>query len=142
MIDMPFVVAAGGHLPTRGHEDDAGLDLYISQRCVIEPGEFQDLPTAVSGALPAGYWGLLTGRSSTLRNRGLLVHPGVIDVGYRGELFVGVMNLTSETVVVEPGVRIAQLIPVPMPEQLVQARAVEQLPDGSRGDNGFGSTGN
>lgn len=142
MIDMPFTVAAGGRLPTRSHADDAGLDLYISRHCVIEPGEFQDLPTAVSGALPDGHWGLLTGRSSTLRNRGLLVHPGVIDEGYRGELFVGVMNLTPETVVVEQGVRISQLIPVPMPSFQVQPREVEQLPDGSRGENGFGSTGN
>lgn len=138
---MPFKVGPDGTLPTRGHQFDAGMDLYVSRTVVIPPHEFVDIPTDVAGALPDYYWGMLTGRSSTLRKHGLLVHTGIIDQGYRGELFAGVMNLTDEPVEVKKGYRIAQLIPVPMPRSTIDPVEVVDLPEGERGDAGFGSTG-
>lgn len=138
---MPFKVGPSGKLPTRGHKFDAGLDLYVAQDVVVPPHEFVDIPTDVAGALPNHHWGLLTGRSSTLRKHGLLIHTGVIDQGYRGELFAGVMNLTDKPVRVKAGDRIAQLIPVPMPRSIVEPIRVDELPAGERGSAGFGSTG-
>lgn len=138
---MPFIVGPRGFLPTRGHANDAGLDLYVSEDVVVPPHQFVDIPTDVAGALPEGFWGLLTGRSSTLRKHGLLVHMGVIDQGYRGELFAGVMNLTDEPVTVHRGDRVAQLILVPMPDCQLTPYRVDRLPDGDRGSDGFGSTG-
>lgn len=140
-VVMPFIVGPDGKLPTRGYSTDAGLDVYTSQQVVVPAGEFVDVPTDVRGALPDGFWGMLTGRSSTLRNHGLLVHTGVIDHGYLGELFVGVMNLTGGDVVVHKGQRLAQLILVPMSPQVVLPQEVEQLPTRERGNQGFGSTG-
>lgn len=138
---MPFKVGPDGTLPTRGHQFDAGMDLYVSQDVVVPPHEFVDIPTDVAGALPDYHWGMLTGRSSALRKHGLLVHTGIIDQGYRGELFAGVMNLTDGPVTVHKGDRIAQLIPVPMPYATVTPMRVADLPEGERGDAGFGSTG-
>lgn len=128
-------------MPTRAHEDDAGYDIYVAEKTVVSAHSFADVPSGVCVELPEGHWGLLTGRSSTLRNRGLLVVQGVIDQGYRGELFSSVWNLTDHDVVLEEGDRAAQLIFVPnatAQTRLVQADVLSPSP---RGTNGFGSSG-
>lgn len=132
----------GGILPTRAHDTDAGADLYCSETVVIPAGEFMDVPTAVHCKLPNMSWGLLTGRSSTLRTKGLLVYQGVIDQGYIGELFAGVQNLKPFDVVVERGSRLAQLIAVPLMGPLKPVE-VDRAALGSttRGQAGFGSSG-
>lgn len=129
------------HLPQRAHHDDAGFDLVTTERVVIPSGRFADLPTNIWVALPRGWWGLVTGRSSALRKHGLLVHSGIIDAGYRGELYAGAFNLSDRTVYVEPGQRLAQFIPVPLPPPQVEFIADGPPPPGSRGAAGFGSTG-
>lgn len=125
--------------PARAYAGDAGWDLYVSEKVVIQPGAFADVPCGVACALPHGTWGLLTGRSSTLRSRGLLVHQGVIDEGYRGPLYAGVFNLGRHVALVEAGSRLAQLIVVPM--HVHHARMVNDLRPGTRGTAGFGSSG-
>lgn len=131
----------GGQLPTRGHVGDAGFDLYVSERTVVLPGEFVDVPCGVSCELPDGHWGLIIGRSSTLRNRGLMVTQGIIDHGYRGELFAGVWNLRGQESVIQAGDRVAQFIVLPLiADQLVPVQVAE-LSEHSRGTSGFGSTG-
>lgn len=134
-----WVVGDGGKLPTRAYGDDAGWDLYTRGTHTLDPGTFFDVPTGVSCQLPERTWGLLIGRSSTLRKRGLMVSQGVIDYGYRGELYAGVWNLTDEPIKVEDGERLAQLI-------VHHTRGeggvvVERLDDHPRGMNGFGSSG-
>lgn len=128
-------------LPTRGHADDAGLDLYVTRPAVIWPHTFTDVHCGLAAQLPAGTWGYLTGRSSTLRTRGLLVNPGVIDCGYRGELYAGCWNLTDEPVRVEAGERLAQLVLIDNATERYNPIQVEALGDHPRGANGFGSTG-
>lgn len=98
-------------LPSISNKGDAGMDLYVSQDTSILPRSFVDIPHGIRVAFPPGIWGRLTGRSSTLRTRGLLVNEAVLDTGYRGELFTGVWNLTDKTVIVKTGERIAQLVP-------------------------------
>jgi dUTP pyrophosphatase len=127
-----------------GHPGDAGIDLYVRGRLgqtyyEILPHQFVDLPAGCSVALPEGYWGLITGRSSTIRQRGLMVTQGVIDNGYRGPLFAGVWNLTSRPVRVAVGDRVAQLIL--LPTWAGRVALVDELPDTMRGTDGFGSTG-
>lgn len=129
-------------MPIRAHSDDAGWDLFVSQEVVVPPHGFLDVPSGVSVELPNGYWGLLTGRSSTIRKRGLLVVQGVIDTGYRGELFSAVWNLTSEAVKIARGERIAQLILLPnATAQSVLVRHEGDLAGSERGFGGFGSSG-
>lgn len=138
---MPTVVSEGAEAPRRGYADDAGLDLVVSEARTIAPGEFVDIPCGVSVELPGWSFGMITGRSSTLRKRGLMVNQGIIDAGYRGPLFAGVWNLGDVDVKVEAGERIAQLLVLHNGTRLVEVEQVESLGEGSRGHNGFGSTG-
>jgi len=130
-----------GTEPTRAHDDDAGLDLYVHGNYTIEPGEMADIDLNLSIKSPPGTWTLLTGRSSTMRNRGLLVAQGVIDPGYTGPLYATVYNLRKEPVVVFHGDRIAQLIVFANWTESVQPVRVDQLPETARGSKGFGSSG-
>ena len=130
------------YIPTRANHDDAGLDLYVSANVTIEPHSFVDVPTNTAVHLPAGTWGYLTGRSSTLRKKGLLVNPGVIDAGYTGELYSGVWNLSDMPVHLESGDRIAQLVILPNLTQTLSPVKVEEFSSaGTRGERGFGSSG-
>lgn len=131
----------GGQLPTRHYSDDAGLDLVVNSDTKIETASFADVPCGISIELPSHTWGLIKSRSSTLRQKGLLVHDGVIDPGWRGELFAGVWNLTGEAVVVRAGERIAQLILHTNVTAMYEPVEVLELGPSERGENGFGSTG-
>ena len=65
--------------------------------------------------------------------------PGLIDAGYRGEIRVVLLNTDlREGFVVEPGMRIAQLVVLPVPE--VQLVEMDELPESERGVRGFGSS--
>lgn len=133
--------------PIKGHSDDAGFDLYVSRETVIPPNSFVDVPSNTRMLLPEGTWGYLTGRSSTLRTKHLLVNPGVIDRGYTGELYSGVWNMSDTEVTLKEGERIAQLIILPNPSEdmavvrLMNDEFVHKARQSSRGHNGFGSTG-
>jgi dUTP pyrophosphatase len=130
-----------GTEPTRAHDDDAGLDLYVQGEYTIQPGEMADLDLNLSIKSPPGTWTLLTGRSSTMRNRGLLVAQGVIDPGYTGKLYATVYNLRREPVIIAHGDRIAQLIVLPNLTQFIEPVLVAELPETKRGGRGFGSSG-
>lgn len=135
-----LVIREGAPLPRRAFDDDAGIDLACALPSILRPGEFRDLETQVlASQLPPGYWGMILGRSSTLRKTGLHVPTAVIDPGWRGPLYVGVWNLTQQDVKVEAGNRLAQLILIPNhPTQVVQ---VDTVADHPRGEQGFGSSG-
>lgn len=144
--DLPVKIlstrALGTKLPTRAYPDDAGLDLYVSDDHTIPPGQFVDVRSTVIGIeLPEWSWGFLIGRSSTLRKKGLLVNPGVIDAGWRGGLFAGVWNLTDRPVVVKAGERLAQLILIENATRRVSPVEVSAVRESDRGTSGFGSTG-
>lgn len=139
----------GAPLPTKGYDDDCGFDLY----CHIDKdrwmggtqgvgrGEFADIDCGVAIELPPGIWGLITGRSSAIRKRGLLVVNGIIDTGYRGRLFMPVINMGQNPVFIEHGERIGQLILMQNMSLGVEIRAVDFLSPSARGEKGFGSTG-
>jgi dUTP pyrophosphatase len=129
-------------LPTRGHPGDAGLDLYATEEAHIGPGERWGVGTGIAVEIPPGHAGLVLPRSGLAREHGItLVNgPGLIDAGYRGEVRVLLLNTDpAETVRIEAGARIAQLVLTPV----VIAEPVEAtaLSESSRGDGGFGSTG-
>lgn len=140
-MDLRVKVGEQGNLPTRQYDDDAGFDLYVSEDVTVHPGEFADIPCGVSAELPQGTWGLITGRSSALRARGLLIHSGVIDGGYRGPLFAGAWNMTSQPVRVRQGERVAQLIVMYNTTRRVTPLRVDELSHSPRGERGFGSSG-
>lgn len=128
-------------MPIRAHSDDAGFDLFVAADTTVPAHGFADVPSGVHVQLPNGYWGMLTGRSSTIRKRGLLVVQGIIDTGYTGELFSAVWNLTDKNVLLEQGDRVAQLIILPNSTANSVLRRVDGLGATSRGGAGFGSSG-
>ena len=138
LFGRPGVGSLDGLL-SRAYPGDAGFDLFCREEHWIGPGESVDIPLGVRVQLPGGWWGLLTGRSSTLRKRGLLVAQGVIDQGYRGPLYAYVRNMTEEMVRVRDGERLAQLVPLPLFPGTIEL--VEDLEDHERGVSGFGSSG-
>lgn len=127
--------------PTRAHAADAGLDLYIpeGQGCLVRRGAVYTINLGVRVAIPGGYYGQLTLRSSAGR-KGLTIPNGVgiIDPGYRGDLKLLVSAL-AEPVLVAAGERICQLIILPLTPVNAEVGVVDTNTD--RGQGGIGSTG-
>ena len=133
-IPAPFYATPGS----------AAMDLHacLDEPVTIAPGELVSLPTGIAIALPsAGYAALVFARSGLGVKHGIALSNGVgvIDSDYRGEIQVGLTNLSRVPYTISPGDRIAQLAVVPV----VQARLmpVEDLDETGRGSGGFGSTG-
>jgi dUTP pyrophosphatase len=130
------------HLPRQAYAGDAGLDLAACERLTLQPGERAVVPTGVAVAIPDGYAGFVQPRSGLAARHGLSVvnSPGLIDSGYRGELRVVLLNTDRrEPFTIEPGMRVAQLVILPVPA--VELVEVEELPDSAeRGARGFGSS--
>jgi dUTP pyrophosphatase len=128
-------------LPARAYAGDAGLDLAACERVELGPGERAVVGTGLAVAIPHGYAGFVQPRSGLAARHGLSVvnAPGLVDSGYRGELRVVLLNTDrSDPFVVEPGMRIAQLVVLPVPElELVET---DELPESERGVRGFGSS--
>jgi dUTP pyrophosphatase len=129
-------------LPAQAYEGDAGLDLAACERVELPPGERRVVGTGLAVAIPEGYAGLVVPRSGLAARHGLTIvnTPGLIDSGYRGEVKVILLNTDSgKAFVVEPGMRIAQLV-------LIEAAAVQivevaELSASQRGTAGMGSSG-
>ena len=131
-------------LPQFATPGSAAMDLRacIDRPVTIRAGERTVVPTGLAMALPsADYVALLFARSGLGIRKGVCLSNGVgvIDSDYRGEIGVGLVNLSQEAYTVQPGDRIAQLMVVPVERPTVSL--VEDLDDTSRGSGGFGSTG-
>ena len=128
-------------LPSQAYPGDAGLDLAACERVELGPGERAMVGTGLAVAIPEGYAGFVQPRSGLAARHGITIvnTPGLVDSGYRGELRVVLLNTDArETFVVEPGMRIAQLVVLAVPG--VEAVEVDQLPESERGVRGFGSS--
>ncbi len=142
MIELAIQrLRADAVVPSRAYSGDAGLDLAACERVELGPGERAMVGTGLAVAIPDGYAGFVQPRSGLAARNGITIvnTPGLVDSGYRGELKVILLNTdTSEPFVVEPGMRIAQLVVLPVPElDLVE---VGELPESERGVRGFGSS--
>jgi dUTP pyrophosphatase len=118
---------------------DAGVDIYLVEDAVLNPGEYIDLPSGVQVAMPIDWFAEVRARSSTSK-RMVHVFPGVIDPGFTGEIKACVTNLGKEPITVKRGDRIAQLIFHKRLTPSFLPVAVEDLPKTERGERGFGST--
>ena len=142
MIQLPIQkVRPDAVVPSRAYAGDAGLDLAAIERIELGPGERAVVPTGLAVAIPDGYAGFVQPRSGPASRHGITIvnAPGLVDSGYRGELMVVLHNTDrDEPFVVEAGMRIAQLVVLPIPE--VELVEVEELPATERGGRGFGSS--
>jgi dUTP pyrophosphatase len=128
-------------LPSQAYAGDAGFDLTAGDRHELGPGERAVVPTGLAVAIPEGHGGFVLPRSGLAARSGITIvnAPGLIDSGYRGEVQVVLLNTDSrEPFVVEPGMRIAQLVVVPVAE--VEPVELDELPESERGLRGFGSS--
>jgi len=128
-------------VPTRAYPGDAGLDLVACDRVELGPGDRSLVATGVAVAVPEGYAGFVQPRSGLAARHGVTIvnAPGLVDSGYRGELRVVLLNTDArEPFVVEPGMRIAQLVVLPVAD--VELVVVDALPETERSVRGFGSS--
>lgn len=130
-------------LPSYETSGSAGMDLpaAISERIVLESLDRIAIPTGLKIAIANGFEGQVRPRSGLAFRHGLTVTnaPGTIDSDYRGELKVLLVNLGKESIIIERGMRIAQLVIAPVVQ--VTVAEVLDLDNTERGAQGFGSTG-
>jgi len=130
-------------LPHYASLEAAGADLRacIEKPIALHPGERMLIPTGFSMELPYGWEAQIRPRSGLAFKHGITVlnAPGTIDSDYRGEVKVLLINLGNEPFIIEPGMRIAQMVIAPV--QQAKFIEVEELSESHRGEGGFGSTG-
>ena len=128
-------------VPTQAYPGDAGLDLSACERVELGPGERAVVGTGLAVAIPEGHAGYVQPRSGLAAKHGITIlnAPGLIDAGYRGEVRVVLHNTDAKTpFLVEPGMRIAQLVVLPLAD--IEPTEVGELPASERGVRGFGSS--
>jgi len=135
-------------LPSYATAGSAGMDL---RACIDAPlylpgtaagiSNAALVPTGIAAAIPEGYVGLIFARSGLAVKHGVTLSNcvGVIDSDYRGEIKVGLVNLSGKAYTIEPGERVAQM--ALMPVARAEIAVAEELDDTNRGAGGFGSTG-
>ena len=131
-------------LPQFATPGSAAMDLRacLDGPVTLQAGARVVIPTGLAMALPsADYVALVFARSGLGIKKGVCLSNGVgvIDSDYRGEIAVGLVNLSGEDYTVQPGDRIAQLMVVPVVQPTVTLE--DELDETDRGSGGLGSTG-
>lgn len=136
-------------LPKKAHSQDACFDVYCflkeedypKREVIIHPHEIVKLHTGFSAAVPEGYFGTIVPRSGLASKEGLVPvnSPSVVDVGYTGEWFIAMINLSNVNHIIKHGDRICQMTLIPNP--MVEFEMVDSLEDSERGATGFGDSG-
>tara|TARA_Y100001973_G_C5052538_1_gene258421 strand:+ start:270 stop:713 length:444 start_codon:yes stop_codon:yes gene_type:complete len=143
----------GEHKPVRANPSDAGLDLRFNPQehtlvpIQIQPGESLVLGTGLKFGVPHGYMIQIMNRSGNAAKKQLMVGACVVDSGYDGEVFVNLHNIGKAAQVIEPGMKIAQAVVIPVvPVRFLETKN-DNLYDWSpitisdRGAGSLGSTG-
>lgn len=131
-------------IPRRATPGSAGMDLHacIGEPVTIHPQKLVMIPTGLSMSLPhSGYGAFLFARSGLGVKHGICLSNGVgvVDSDYRGEICVGLCNVSDAPYTIEPGERVAQLVVLPV--AMLACEQVDSLDETQRGAGGFGSTG-
>jgi dUTP pyrophosphatase len=128
-------------IPSREMPGDAGFDIFAREDVRLEPGERRIIPTGIAIALPDGFVALINPRSGLAAKHGftLVNAPGTVDAGYRGEISVVGLNTGTKVISLNRADRIAQLVIIQLPG--ISFLEVGSLPESTRSDRGFGSTG-
>ena len=129
-------------LPSSAHSGDAGFDLSACEEITIGVGERAAVGTGIAVEIPDGHAGLVVPRSGLALRHGISMvnSPGVIDAGYRGEVRLLLLNTDNASAfTVEPGMRVAQLLVVPLAD--IELIETDEATATDRGVGGFGSSG-
>ena len=130
-------------LPSYKTNGASGMDLmaYIEKPINLEPGKSCLVPTGLSVAFPQEYEIQIRPRSglAAKNNISVLNTPGTIDSDYRGELKIILFNHGNENFIINNNDRVAQMVLTPVIK--MELEEVNELPESTRGEGGFGSTG-
>ena len=128
-------------IPFKAHKGDAGMDLFSNENTNIKPFERKLIHTGIRIQLPNNTEAQIRPRSGLALHNGITVlnTPGTIDEGYRGEIGIILINLSTEIFEVKKGMKIAQMVIKSTLDVTVEE--VKGLNKTSRGEGGFGSTG-
>lgn len=142
ILDIPIEIESEELIPIYATDGASGADVraYLAAPLTIQPGDYALVPTGLKVSLPEGYEIQVRPRSGLAAKFGVTVlnAPGTVDADYRGEIKVALINHGKGAFVVEPGMRIAQLVLAPV----VKMRLVRgELSSTVRGEGGFGHTG-
>ncbi len=134
-------LTSDAHVPHYAHFGDSGADLFSTEDCTLQPMARHAVATSLAAEIPKGFELQVRPKSGLALKSGLTVlnTPGTIDFGYRGEIRVILINLSSEPYQIEKGQKIAQLVVAPV--AYAEFQEVDELSDTARGAGGFGSTG-
>ncbi len=120
-------------------EGDVGLDLRANESVSLMPMEQKAVKTGLIIKIPKGHVGLIRDRAGIVNNMNVHTAAGTFDPDYRGEVSIILVNLGESEVEIEKGMRIAQMIILPI--RKVKVKLVDTLSKTERGEKGFGSTG-
>jgi len=126
-------------LPEYMIDSDVGLDLRANENIVLKPLEQKAVNTGIAIKIPDGHVGLVRDRAGIVSRMNVHTAAGTFDPAYRGEVSVILINFSDDSIEIEKGMRIAQLVIIPVTK--VKVQQVSNLPITERYDKGFGSTG-
>jgi dUTP pyrophosphatase len=126
-------------IPTYANPKDAGMDLYAVRNYKIKSKDVALIDTGIAIELPRGHAGLIWDNSGLATKYGLKVLGGVVDEGYRGEVKVGLINLSRKTYNIEKGDKVAQILIQKITR--IKPKLIKDLSSSRRGGGGFGSSG-
>ncbi len=125
-------------LAFKGHDTDAGYDLFATKAAILWPFTPVRIPLNIRMAIPPGVFGRVCGRSS-LNARGICIMPGTVDPGYTGQVFAVAVNLALVPRRIRAGDRVAQMVLIPFCAAALEE--VDRLSPTARGEGALGSTG-
>ena len=120
-------------IPTKSHELDCGLDLYLLEDVDMHPFQTVCLNTGLSMEIPEGYAGILAPRSN-IAKKGIVIHPAIIDPGYKGEVHIIATNCSHTLRAFKAGDRLCSLVCYNILNPTIN-------PEDNRGAGGLGSSG-
>jgi len=126
-------------LPEYMLASDVGLDIRANEDITLKPLEQKAVRTGIAIKIPEGHVGLVRDRAGIVSKMNVHTAAGTFDPAYRGEVSVVLINFSDDTVEIEKGMRIAQLVIMPVAK--VKVQEVGKLPFTERYDKSFGSTG-
>jgi len=132
-------ISEDAELPKYSLPSDVGLDLVCIENVSFMPTEKKEVKTGIMVKIPKGHVGLIRDRAGIVSKINLHTFAGTFDPDYRGEVTVILKNLGDVEVEIEKGMKIAQLVILPV--KSVEVKEVEEMDETQRGSKGFGSSG-
>jgi dUTP pyrophosphatase len=139
-VSLNFLkLSKSAETPEYAFETDVGFDVKAIENVSLFPLEQKTVRTGIAIEIPEGHVGLVRDRAGIVQKMNIHTVAGTFDSGFRGEVSIMLVNMNEKTIEIEKGMRIAQIILIPVIRAKLQE--VKRLSDTERGKKSFGSTG-